>query len=108
VDPINLSPSVLAEELERAGPSGPLGAVPVECVQARFVMLLHLNQMLLRVLPFVTLSPRNDIGYAGAGAGASMAVVRNRCTGGRCGCCVGLSRGSAGGKGMATCCAVFG
>ncbi len=81
MDPINLPPSVLAEEVQRGGDSGPLAGVPVECVQARFVMLLHLNQMLLRVLPFVTLSPRNDIGYAGAGAGAAMSVVRAACRG---------------------------
>ncbi len=43
-------------------------------LQARFVLLLHLNQMLLRVLPLIDLSPRDEAGWVGSAAGAAVRV----------------------------------
>ncbi len=90
VDPINLSPTALADELTRlrtdmaaaaaaaaaaAGAALPAWLHDGDGVAARFVVLLHLNQIVLRVLPFVCLSPRVETGFIGAGAGASVTVT---------------------------------
>ena len=78
VEPINLPPRALLEEariVRGAGGSYPQWLDDEDGIQARFAVLLHLNQMVLRVLPFVCLSPRVEVGFTGAGAGAAVAVA---------------------------------
>lgn len=80
-DVVNLRPTALIDQANLARSSGlwmkddviyPWTHSQLLC---RFVLLLHLNQMLLRALPLMSLSPRDDIGHVGAGCGAFVSLA---------------------------------
>ena len=81
VDPVNLQPAALFAQVAAARVSGlitdanPMFSWSEQQIAARFCVMLHLNQLLVRVLPLVTLAPRDDIGFIGTGCSTTIRTV---------------------------------
>jgi hypothetical protein len=84
VDPVNLRPGALLKHADLAKSSGiwkrsdAIFKWDTATLLSRFCVLLHLNQMLARVVPYMSLSPKDSVGFMGAGC-ASVIRQQHRC-----------------------------
>ena len=79
-EPVNLKPDNIIQQSVAAKGSGLWTAADAiyswshNQLLSRFCVLLHLNHMIGRVLPLLSLSPREDVGFIGAGCSTTMRI----------------------------------